>query len=98
MEQYIVFDLFKAFDHIESSHESDFFSLRKDRFICMRAQIVMSYHLIYIQWAKPFLSRAKYRERDVLKEIGEKRGKKSPAIRKPDILKEFFLILNNFFF
>ena len=41
----MLFDLFKAFDYIESSHKSDFF-LRKDLFFIMRAQHVLSYHLI----------------------------------------------------
>ena len=41
--QYLLFDLFKAFDCIESSHKSDIFT-RKDPFSFMRAQYVMSYH------------------------------------------------------
>ena len=38
-------DLFKAFDEIESSHKSIFFS-PKDLFSFMRAQPVLIYHLI----------------------------------------------------
>ena len=41
----LLFDLFKAFDLLESSHKSDIF-IRKDLFSFMRAQIFMSYHLI----------------------------------------------------
>ena len=45
--QYLLYDLFKAFDYIESSHKSGIFT-RKDPFFCMRAQHVMSYHLISV--------------------------------------------------
>ena len=41
MGQYLLFDLFKAFHYIESSHKSDFLN-RKDQFSYMRAQHVMS--------------------------------------------------------
>jgi len=41
----VLFDLFKAFDKFESGHKSDIF-IRKDLFSFMRAQHVMSYHLI----------------------------------------------------
>ena len=43
--QYMLFDLFKAFDYIESSRKSGIFT-QKDPFSFMRAQHVMSYHLI----------------------------------------------------
>ena len=43
--QSMVFDFFKAFDYIESSHKSGIFT-RKDLFSFMRAQHVVSYHLI----------------------------------------------------
>jgi len=42
----MLFDLCKAFDWTESSHESDFFSIRKGIFAFMRAERVQSYHLI----------------------------------------------------
>ena len=40
-----LFDPFKAFDYIESNHETYLF-LIKDKFFFMRAQHVLSYHLI----------------------------------------------------
>ena len=45
----MLLDLFKAFDDIESSNKSGIFT-RKDPFSFMRAQHVMSYHLIYVPW------------------------------------------------
>ena len=50
--KYLLFDPFKAFDYIESSLKSGIFT-RKDRFSFMRAQHVMSYHLIKAPWKKP---------------------------------------------
>ena len=44
--QYLLFNLFKAFDYIESSHKTGIFT-RKDPLSFMRAQHVMSYHLMY---------------------------------------------------
>ena len=44
-EPSLLFDLFKALDQIESNNKSDIF-LRKDLFSFMRAQHVLSYHLI----------------------------------------------------
>ena len=45
------FDLFKAFDQIESSHKLDFL-LEKDLLSFMRAQQVLIHHLIQVPWAK----------------------------------------------
>ena len=44
-QKYILFDLYKAFYHIESSHKSGFF-LRNDLFSFMRVQHVQGYHLV----------------------------------------------------
>ena len=41
----LLFDWFKAFDEIVSCHKSDYF-FRKDLFSFMRAQRVLSYHVI----------------------------------------------------
>ena len=41
----LLFDSFKVFDQIDSSH-TPFFFLRKDLFSCRRAQHVLSYHVI----------------------------------------------------
>ena len=38
----------KGIDYIESSHKSDIFSLQKVIFFFMRAQDILSYHLIYV--------------------------------------------------
>ena len=46
-EQSLLFDLFKAFDYIECSQKSDFFSRKKCIFF-MRAQHVLSYPLIRV--------------------------------------------------
>ena len=46
-KQLLLFDLFKTFHFFESSHKSNFF-LRKDLFSFMRAQLVLSYHLILV--------------------------------------------------
>ena len=47
-EQYLLNDLFKAFDFIERNHRSDVI-LRKDLFSFMRAQHVLNYHLTYLE-------------------------------------------------
>ena len=44
-EQSLLFNLYKAFDQFESRHKSGIF-IRKDLFSIMRAQHVISYHLI----------------------------------------------------
>ena len=41
----LLFDLFKAFDQFESSHSRISF-IRKDLFCSMRAQHILSYHII----------------------------------------------------
>ena len=48
-------DLFKAFDLIESSHKSAFFSLRKQLISFMRAQHGLRYRLIYAAWMGPLI-------------------------------------------
>ena len=45
-KQYMLFDLIKAFDQIERSHKYFFLILEIDFFSIMRAQHVLSYHLI----------------------------------------------------
>ena len=45
MAQYLLFDLFKALDYIESSHKSGIFT-RKDSFSFMHAHHILSYFLI----------------------------------------------------
>ena len=46
-EQTLLFDLFKAFHQIESSHKWDFW-LRKDIFSFTRSQYVLSYSNIHM--------------------------------------------------
>ena len=49
---HLLFDLFKAFDKIRSSHKSDFSLSHLFSLIC--AQHILSYHLIYIPWVLIF--------------------------------------------
>ena len=46
-EQSLLFSLFKAIDKIESSHKSGIFFSLKRAFFFLRAQFVLSYHLMY---------------------------------------------------
>ena len=52
-EKSLLFDVFKAFDLIESSHKSDFSSQKKNLFSLMRVQDVLSYHLTSKSWYFP---------------------------------------------
>ena len=59
-EQSLLFDLFKAFDQIESSHRPIFFPA-KTIFSSIRAQHVLNYHLLQVPWIKhKFLDISEY--------------------------------------